>query len=186
MQGTKSHQVAAPAEPNDLPHTHRGQHRVAPKLLAGVNIAHMHLNHRQPDRLDGVVQGIAGMGESSRIEHDAISPVHRLMQRVHQCPLVVGLKHPQVDALPTGVLHKLGVYLVKTKQTVDRWLALAQEIEVGSVQHKDGGHTNITPSVSRVGANPGEGRIIIGQPTVRVKPHLRATQPSLAGCTEAS
>jgi hypothetical protein len=57
-QGLQAQQIAPPAEAADLTKRHRRNHRAVAKLFARVDVAEVHLNHRQLDGRHRVAQRV--------------------------------------------------------------------------------------------------------------------------------
>ena len=64
----------------------------APEFLARVGVGNMHLDTRNPNRLDRIQQRDARMRICAGIDHNAICTPVGSLNRVHQRALVVALK----------------------------------------------------------------------------------------------
>ena len=71
-----------------------------PEGLAGEDVGEMHLDHRQADGADGVVEGDRGVAVGAGIEHDAARRAGRLLDPVDQHALVVALAEIDGKAEP--------------------------------------------------------------------------------------
>lgn len=63
-----------------------GDHRRVPEFLPGMDVAQMHLNHRQPDGGDGIPDGIAVVGVGARVENHPVVNPHGGVEAVDDPP----------------------------------------------------------------------------------------------------
>lgn len=105
------------------------------KGFAGVDIANMYFHHGQrSNSLDGIVEGDGGVGVSPRIQyHTLYSFLLRLVERVDECTLVVGLEGHDMGAVGKALAQTFEK-VVERGGTIDRRLATAQEVEVRAVE----------------------------------------------------
>ena len=107
------------------------------EAFALVDVRDVDLDHRPVEGLERVKDGDGGMGEGGRIDDDARGGVPRLVDPVDQLALVVGL--PEVDDQPVrgGGRDAQCLDVGEGGGAVDLRLSLAEEVEVGSVEHED-------------------------------------------------
>lgn len=92
----------------------------AAEVLAGGDIAQVHLHDRGADGADRVEQGNAGMGIGCRVEDDAVVGESGLLKPVYQCALMVApesilflsvetVSGAMQDSLPSSPVHRCWV-----------------------------------------------------------------------------
>ncbi len=108
----------------------------------------MHFDNRSADRLDRIEQGERAMGQCPGVEDDRMGIFRsRFVQPVDQMAFMIALADFDVEAQRLRMVFDLSGDFVERFRTVDFGLAHAQEIEIGSVQYKDGlGRQDIVPS----------------------------------------
>ena len=106
-----------------------------PEFLARVGIGNMHLNGRNPNRLDRVQQRDARMCIRTGIDHDAVRASIGGLNRVHQRALVVALEtlNRYAERLCLRPNEKQQVAI--RPFSVDLRLAQPQQVQIRSVQH---------------------------------------------------
>ena len=88
--------VAGRSEAHDLPAGGRGDEVLAAPLLAGVDVGDVHLDHREGDRLQAVVQRVARVGEGAGVDDEAAGLLAVLLDEVDEGALVVRLEAPHL------------------------------------------------------------------------------------------
>ena len=110
----------------------------------------MHLNDRAFERFQRVVNGDRSVGESPGIDDDPGGPLARRVYPVDQLVLGVALSKrqfkPNFGAERAGPRFDVGEGLV----SVDRGLALAEQIQIWAIQNENmGGHLIFSPGSRR-------------------------------------
>jgi hypothetical protein len=107
------------------------------EFLARMHVGQVHLDERNPAGGHGVPQGDAGMGEGRRIEQDEFNfLLHGLVYPLHQFVFRIALVEAEHMTRRLGNGHQAGIDFVETGMAVVLWLALTQEIQVGSVKYQ--------------------------------------------------
>lgn len=109
--------------------------------FALVRIGQVDFDHRHGDALDRVMQSDRGVGQAARIDDDGMGALRMgLLQPVNQMAFMVRLaKIDRHMGAGGGVVHPLG-NVVQRVIAIDFWLAGAQHVEIGSVEHIDFTH----------------------------------------------
>jgi hypothetical protein len=127
--------IAVEAEAADDTAAGSADAAVVAELLALVDIGDVYLYDRRRDGTDSIVEGDAGVGVGTRVEHNAVGRESHLMELVDEGALVVAL---EIGELHVGVLlAQFFKVCFKGASAVDARLAATQKIEVGTVENKD-------------------------------------------------
>src|SRR5271154_4686695 len=107
-----------------------------PERLALVHIGNMHLDDRPGERVKRVEDRDRGMGEGGGIDDDARHTLARAMNPVDDLVFAIALmeldRKPELSPDPSAVRLDVGQRLA----AVNLWLALAEQVEIGTVQDK--------------------------------------------------
>lgn len=108
----------------------------------------MHFDNRIADRLDRVEQSERCMGQRAGVEDHRMRTFRsRFVQPVDQMAFVVALANVDGEAERLRMVFNLAGDFVERFRTIDFGLAHSEQVEVGSVQYKDGlGRQDIGPS----------------------------------------
>jgi len=124
-QGPKRQNVAQRAEAGNLTAHHRGDHRVAAELLAGVDVGKMDFDGGKPATGDGVADGDAIVGIRSRVDDEAVAAVRGVPYEAHYLALVIRLVNLHRYVQGPRFLFDKSVDAVKGLRPVDTWLSHA-------------------------------------------------------------
>ena len=91
-------QIAPGAETANLPAAGRRDDRGVAERLAGMDVAEVDLDGRQPHGGDRVPQRVGIVRERAGVDQDALGPAARLVDGIDQRALVVRLEDAQRDA----------------------------------------------------------------------------------------
>ena len=95
----------------------------------------MNFHHRQRERLQAIVEGERVVGQRAGIDHDAGRTRTFFLQEVDDVALAVALQEAHLEAeRARPIAHRL-VQILERSGAVDVRLALAEQIEIGSVDH---------------------------------------------------
>jgi hypothetical protein len=111
--------------------------------LARMDVGDVQLDHPHIRALDGVVQRHRGVGIGAGVEHHAGQRALRLRRAggvdgVDQHALVVGLAEVQRVAVPLAGGGAQALDVGQRGRAVHGRLALAEQIQIGTVQHHHG------------------------------------------------
>ena len=115
-----------------------GEIRMLAEGFAGVHVGKMHFDKRDGDGCQRIAQRHAGMGVSRRIDDDEIHLVARgFVQPVDQGTFVVVLEGFDVCAGGFSAADQRTVDVVERGEAVMLGFAVAEQIEIGAVQHQN-------------------------------------------------
>jgi hypothetical protein len=109
----------------------------------------VHLDDRPVKGGQCVVKSPRIVGQGSGIDDDALNTPTSLVDPVDDLTLVIRLKRLQVETEGLGVSLGLSDVVVEGRRSVDLGFALAEKIEIGSMDEEDGGHLVKLPEVDR-------------------------------------
>ncbi len=108
------------------------------KMLARMRVGKMHLDHRQFNRLDRIIQRNRCVGVSARIQQNrCCTNAARFMQPVNQVALVVRLTHIDAVAKRGCPVFQHGGDIIQRIMAIDIRLTQPQQIEVWPVEHEN-------------------------------------------------
>ncbi len=121
---------------------------LVPIFFSRGGIGEMHFNNRSADRLDRIEQAERCMSQCSGVENYRVRIIRsRFVQPVDQMAFMVALANVDVETQRMGMVFNLSGDLVECRRTVYFRFAHAEQVEIGSVQYKDGlGRQDIAPS----------------------------------------
>src|SRR6267378_3098783 len=135
---SEAEEVAIYAEAADLAFHDRGEDRVVPELLAGMDVRHMELDHRHREDGERVADAIAEMGPCAGVDQDRIHAFGEpLVDALAHRGFTVGLEAHHLDAQLAAEGLKLRVDLGQRDRAVLRRVALAEHVVVDAVEHED-------------------------------------------------
>ena len=104
------------------------------KILPGVDVGEVNFDKGDFHGKQGVAQGDAGVGETSRVEEDKIDVfVGGGVDVVDEFGFGVGLEGQQFDAILFTQCAESGVDCVERYGTVVTGLAAAEQVQIGAV-----------------------------------------------------
>jgi hypothetical protein len=115
----------------------RRHHGAVTEFLAGVDIGKMQFDNGDRQRPDRVVHRDRRVAVCARIDRHPDSLVAGLLQPVDKVTFVIGLPELQLETEIARLLAAVGLDIGERLCTVDARFALAQRIEIGSVDHED-------------------------------------------------
>src|SRR5437870_3588239 len=136
-QALESQPIALRTEPRHHADRDVRQHRAAALRFSPEDVRQVHLNERHTHGDESVAHGEAGVRERRRIDDGAVRPPLQRLDRVHQLALVVRLRPADLDAERSRALARARFDLSQRGSAVQLRFALAQQVEVGAVQHGD-------------------------------------------------
>src|SRR6056297_781541 len=110
-----------------------------PEALALVHVRYMHLDNRPVKGAERVENGNGGMRVGCGVDHDSDGLLARFLYPVDKLALVVALAEVERVALWQR-RAAASLDIGKRVGAIDLWLALAEQVQVGSVQDEDRGH----------------------------------------------
>jgi thiazole synthase len=117
----------------------RRNETLVPELFARGGIGKMHLDHRCGDRLDRVEQGDRCMGQGAGVDDHRMGLIGRgFVQPVDQMAFMIALPNIDVETQRLRMVFNLSGDFVERLRTIYFGFAHAQQVEIGSVQYKDG------------------------------------------------
>src|SRR6478609_4781990 len=129
--GVALHPVA-----DDVVVAHVGEVAVVAELLAGVDVADVHLDAGHPAGRERVAQGDRGVGVARGVDDEAGDAGTALLHPVDEGALVVALPEVEQQTGSPGGLEAERLDVGEGRAAVDLRLALAEEVEVGAVEHQ--------------------------------------------------
>ena len=129
--------VAVGALPEDSLGRERRDHRVAPPVLALLDVREVHLDERHLEELERVVDGVRVVRPRARVGDHALRPLERLVAPLDVLALVVRLAAAGGRAeLPRpGVDPRL--QLGEGQAAVHRRVATVEDVEIHAVEDED-------------------------------------------------
>src|ERR1700730_17557247 len=124
-------------KPHDHPVGAKRYVRAVTKFLSLVNVRNVNFDDRCFKGVQRVEDRNRRMGECGGIDHDAGGYFSRLVNPVDDLVFAVGLVKAKLKSELGGELPAVSLDIGKGFVTVDVGLALAEQVEVGSVQHVD-------------------------------------------------
>ena len=126
-----------------------------------MNIRDVQLDLRRIEHLQRIEKGDRGEGIAGRIDDDAAGFFAGLMHAFHKLALEIGLAEVDGKAEALSLCQAPVPDIGQRRRAIDRGLALPQQVEIRSVEHKNGsGHAFQERSSDRQapaarGAKPG-------------------------------
>ena len=105
------------------------------EFLTLVHIRDVYLHHRRLNASDGILQGDAGMGVGTRIQHHTVVAEPYLVQLVEQITFVVRLEITQFCHIGKA-LFQLFEVIFKSTCAINAWFAATQQIQVGTIENQ--------------------------------------------------
>ncbi len=134
--GLNPEQVSGRAEAGDLSQRHTGDVGPVPERFTLVDIRQVDLDGRNGDSCDGIPKRHAGVRIPGGVDHDRMKTTLGLLDPGHQLPFNVGLPDCDGDTFTFGELGDRGIDRPQRRIAVHRLLAVAQQIQVGSVENE--------------------------------------------------
>ena len=106
------------------------------EIFAGMGVAEMQLHKGNRHAKQCIPECNGGVGVRAGIDQDSLAQPHGLMDAFHEGPFEVALETIQFSPLSLGLLSKSLFDRCQFSVSVDPWLPLSQQIEVGSVQQQ--------------------------------------------------
>lgn len=127
-----------------------------PERLPAMDVAQVHLGHRQPDGRQRIGNAHRGVAVGAGVDHDASAVPAGGVDRVDQFPLVVALHRAHLQAALGGDRTHHVLDLLQRGGSVDLGLPGPQQVQVGPVdkQQTAFGHLRNLPTPHRAG-DPG-------------------------------
>ena len=136
------------------------------KGFARVDVGEMHFDDRQRrNRAHRVVDGDRGVGVGAGIDDDAGGLLAGFLDPVDEIALVVGLAEIDLQPEPRAGLLAVGLDVGQRLAAIDARLALAEHIEVGTVQ--DENRLQYTETFAGAAAGRRAGPSIVGLSAAR-------------------
>ena len=125
----------------------------------GVGVAEVHLHEGQGHRQHGITDRHRGVGVGGGVDQDPVAGrapglAARLLDAVHQAPLVVALEAGELHPQRRGLLFQGGIDGRQGAAAIEARLPLAEQVEVGAMEHEQ--------------AHGWEGRLVSSEGVVRV------------------
>src|SRR5260221_5934542 len=105
------------------------------KFLALVDVRYVNFDDRRFEGVQCIEDRYRRVRESSRIDHDTTRGFSCLVDPVDDFVFTVRLMKAKLETKITGDPAAIGLEIGKSLVTVDMGLALADKVQVGSVQH---------------------------------------------------
>src|ERR687898_1782892 len=109
--------------------------RVAPPLLALLDIREVYLDDGHPEQLEGVPDRVAVVRPRSRVDDDGVGPVARVVAPLDVLAFVVRLEAADAALELARPLVDLRLELGEAEPAVDRRVAIGEHVEVDAVDH---------------------------------------------------
>ena len=110
---------------------------MVPKRLALVHVRDVHLDHRRLEGVERVEDGDGGVREGGRVDDDAAGRFARFVDPVDDLVFAVALMEADVEPVLAGYAPAFRLHVGQGLVAVDCGLALAEQVQVRTVQDVD-------------------------------------------------